>query len=57
MNYFIMWAVFGAAAGTLAKGKNRNIVLWVFIGLLTGPIAVLILALIKPGIGPEQDYK
>jgi hypothetical protein len=56
MEFLIPWALFGAAAGTMAKGKNRSIPLWVVIGLLIGPFAVLIVALMKTAPGPEQDY-
>lgn len=56
MEYLIAWVVFGAAAASLAKGKNRNIVLWAIIGLLIGPFAVLIVAMMKPAPGKEQDY-
>ena len=50
------WVAFAAAAGSLAKGKNRNIFLWVFIGLFIGPFAALIVAMLKTAPGPEQDY-
>ena len=56
MEYLIAWTLFGAAAGSLAKGKNRNIVLWVVIGLLIGPFAVLVIALLKPVPGTNQEY-
>lgn len=56
MEYLIMWAVFGFAAASLARGKNRNVLLWVVIGLLIGPFAVLIIALMKPAPGPDQGY-
>lgn len=56
MEYLLILAVFAAAAGSLAKGKNRNIYLWAFIGMLIGPFAILVVALLKPLPGPEQDY-
>ena len=56
MEYLFAWLAFGAAAGSVAKGKNRNIVLWVIIGLLTGPFALLAIAIMKPGPGPDQGY-
>jgi len=56
MEYFIMWAVFACAAYSFAKGKNRNPVLWAFIGLLIGPFALLVIAIMKPLPGPETDY-
>jgi hypothetical protein len=56
MEFFIAWLLFGAAAASLAKGKNRNVVFWVVIGLLIGPFALLIIAMMKPGPGPDQEY-
>ena len=56
MEYLIAWILFGAAAGSLAKGKNRRVWLWVVIGLFIGPFAVLVVALMKPAPGPEQSY-
>jgi hypothetical protein len=56
MEFFIAWLIFGAAAASLAKGKNRNVVFWVAIGLLIGPFALLIIAMMKPGPGPDQEY-
>ena len=54
MEYFILWAVFGCAAYSIAKGKNRRGILWFFIGLLIGPFTVLLVAVMKPGPGPEH---
>jgi hypothetical protein len=56
MEYLIAWALFGAAAASMAKGKNRSVVPWVLIGLLIGPFALLILALLKPAPGADQGY-
>lgn len=57
MDYLIFWLVFGFAAASMAKGKNRHVVLWFFIGLLIGPFAVLIIGMMKPGPGPDQGYR
>lgn len=56
MEYLFAWAMFGVAAASLAKGKNRNVMLWVVIGLLIGPFAVLAIALMKPAAGEDQGY-
>jgi biotin transporter BioY len=57
MEFIIAWILFGVAAGYLAKEKKRTVVLWVIIGLLIGPFALLIIGLMKPGSvgakGPE----
>jgi hypothetical protein len=57
MEYLILWTVFGFAAASMAKGKNRHVVLWFIIGLLIGPFAILIIAILKPGPGPDQGYQ
>ena len=56
MEYLIAWLVFPFAAASLAKGKKRNIYLWALLGLLIGPFAILIVALIKPAPGADQGY-
>lgn len=56
MLYLVLWAIFGFAASSMAKGKNRRVVVWFVIGLLVGPFAILALALMKPGPGPDQGY-
>jgi len=56
MELLFLWAVFGCAAYSVAKGKNRRGVVWFFIGLLIGPFAVLLLAVMQPGPGPDQGY-
>lgn len=57
MEYLFAWVMFGVAAASLAKGKNRNVMLWVIIGLLIGPFAVLAIALMKPAPGADQGYE
>lgn len=57
MEYLIAWILFGVAAASLAKGKNRNVVIWTIIGLLIGPFALLVIALMKPAPGPDQGYQ
>lgn len=48
MNLLFAWVVFAVAAASLAKGKNRSVVLWAVIGLLIGPFATLMVGLMKP---------
>ena len=57
MVFLLIPVIFGIAAGVMAKGKNRNVVLWVLISMLIGPFALLILGLLKPGPGPNQIYQ
>ncbi|GAB4562603.1 MAG: hypothetical protein Tsb0017_21090 [Geothermobacteraceae bacterium] len=57
MEFLFMWAAFGVGAASIAKGKNFNVPLWVCLGLLLGPFALLIMALRKPGPGPDQGYQ
>ena len=57
MEYLLIPVVFAAAAVSLAKGKNRNVVLWGALGLIIGPFAILAVALMKPAPGVEQSYR
>jgi len=41
-----MLIIFGCAAYSVAVSKGKNRYLWFAIGLVTGPVAVLILALL-----------
>ncbi len=49
--------IFAFATASMAKGKNRNPVLWFFVGLVIGPFALLIVLVMKPGPGPDQGYE
>ena len=44
MNFVLMIIIFGCAAYSVAVSKGKNPYLWFAIGLVIGPIAVLILA-------------
>jgi hypothetical protein len=57
MEFFIGWILFGVGAGSVAKGKNRSVALWVVLGLLIGPFAILIIALLKtvPVVKQEEE--
>jgi len=57
MELILLWFVFAVAAGVLAKGKNRNVALWAILGILLGPFAILIVAMIKPAPGADQGYQ
>ncbi len=56
MEYLLLWLVFGAAAASMAKSKGRSVALWTLVGLLIGPFAVLVVAVMKPVSGAEQKY-
>lgn len=55
-NLLLIWIVFGAAAASMAKSKGRNVYLWVALGLLIGPFAVLIVAMMKATETGSKDY-
>jgi hypothetical protein len=55
MELIIGWILFGVGAGSVAKGKNRRVALWVVIGLLLGPFAILIVGLMKAAPAIEQE--
>ncbi len=44
MNFVFMLIIFGCAAYSVAVSKGKNPYLWFVVGLVIGPIAVLILA-------------
>lgn len=56
MEYLIAWLVFPFAAASLARGKKRSVPLWATLGLLIGPFAILIVALIQPGPDADEGY-
>ena len=56
MSYLIAYVLFACAAFSLAKGKNRNPVVWVAVSLVIGPFALLIVGLMKPLPGANPDY-
>ncbi|WP_199177401.1 hypothetical protein [Geothermobacter hydrogeniphilus] len=57
MQLFIFWLVFPAAAASLAKSKGKSVPLWVVLGLLLGPFAILAVALTKSGEGADKSYQ
>ena len=56
LKFLAAWILFSFAAFSLAKNKNRNVLLWVVLGLLFGPFALLAIGMLKPGPGPDQGY-
>jgi hypothetical protein len=56
MEFLLIPVVFGFATASVANGKNRNQYLWFGLGLVTGPIALLTVAMMKAGPGPDQGY-
>jgi len=54
---FLIPIVFGFATASMARGKNRNPYLWFVVGLVTGPIALALVLVMKPGPGEDQGYE
>lgn len=54
--FIAAWCLFSFAAASLARGKNRSVLLWVVLGLIFGPFALLAIGMMKPGPGPDQGY-
>jgi len=52
----LIWVIFGAAAASMAKSKGRNVYFWVLMGMLIGPFAVLIVALMKTTETGDKKY-
>jgi len=57
MQYLVFWLIFPYAAYTIAKSKDLNTTLWIVIGLLLGPFALLAVALAKPGPNADTRYQ
>jgi hypothetical protein len=57
LKFIAAWVLFCFAAASMAKGKNRNVWLWIVLGLLFGPFALLAIGMLKPGPGPDQGYQ
>ena len=57
LEFLLIPAIFGFAAASMAKGKNRRPALWFVIGCLTGPFALVAILVMKPGPGPDQGYE
>ena len=57
MEFLIIPVIFGFASASMAKGKNRNPILWFFIGCLLCPFALALIVLLKPAPGPDQGYE
>lgn len=55
MNMLLPWIIFIVASASVAKSKNRNVFLWAGIGLLLGPFAIVIVALMEPAGAEKQD--
>lgn len=51
-----IWIVFSAAAASMAKSRGRNVYFWIAVGLLIGPFAVLIVAMMKPTATSDKSY-
>ncbi len=53
----IAWAIIGGvcglAAGTIAEGRGRSFSLWLFMGLLFGPLAILVAAALSKERQPK----
>jgi hypothetical protein len=56
MEYLIAWLVFPFATASMAHGKNRNVIVWGIIGVLLGPFAILIVAMLKTESSKDQGY-
>jgi hypothetical protein len=57
MEYLFLWGVFPCAAYSLADGKGYNKKTWFVVGLLTGPVALLILAFLPATPDAKGGYR
>ena len=56
LQFLFIPLAFACAAYSVANGKNRNPYIWFCIGFVTGPIASVLLLIMKRGPGPDQGY-
>ena len=47
MEVLLVWIASAALCGWIASKKNRNVGVWVVVGLLTGVIGIIIIALMS----------
>ena len=57
MEYLLIWIVFPCAAYSLADGKGYNKKKWFLIGLLIGPVALLIMAFMPATSESKGGYR
>jgi hypothetical protein len=51
----LLWFVWALLCYLLAKRKGRNIALWTVLGVVAGPLALIVLAFWKKSSGPAKD--
>ena len=56
LQFLFIPIAFACAAYSVAKGKNRNPYIWFCIGFFTGPIASVLLLVMKRGPGSDHGY-
>lgn len=57
MEYLFIWLVFPCAAYSLSDGKGYNKKVWFLLGLVIGPIALLILAFLPATSEARGGYR
>ncbi|MFO7578290.1 MAG: hypothetical protein R6W66_11255 [Pelovirga sp.] len=53
---FVLWIITACGAYAVAKSRGRNYRLWFAVGLIIGPFAVLIVALLPLGANAKKGY-
>ncbi len=54
---FVLWIVMACGAYAVAKSRGRNRHLWFAVGLMIGPFAILIVALLPLGPNAKKGYQ
>jgi len=57
LTFFVLWIVMACGAYAVAKSRGRNSRLWFAIGLMLGPFAILIVALLPLGPNAKKGYQ
>ncbi len=54
--FILAWLIFGIAAAYIASQKNKSTGTWLFLGLLLGPIALLMVGL-SPAAPAKSEFR
>ena len=56
MEFIVIWLIFGIICAVVASGKGKSGCLWFFLGVLLGPIGLIII-LVMPSDEPNVEKK
>lgn len=57
LSLLVLWIVMACGAYAVAKSRGRNSRLWFAIGLVIGPFAILLVAMLPLGPNAKKGYQ